>query len=341
MVGGFPALVPGLIGSGLALTAVAACYVLMPELPLVPIKAMPSKIRTCAVEAEAEDPEAQTPKLAPGVGRAGPHAASWPPALIVMLLLRFTQGVCIFSLYEAAPLWMISSKALGGLALTEAKIGSLLSRSSIWHVCFFVFVLPRATAALGLRRFAALQGVIAVATNAALPFTSSFVMANAMQMLAASTTVAEASCNLAMTNNLVPDERRAVVNGVATTVETLGKALGPAATSYFFALTLNTWGRAGHAIVFLFLALLHIGYTIGVSCLPRSAESSPAHGVAAVPSDDPDLIKASPFAAAAVEKPVESPQVLAAAAAKTAECEHDAAAEVVRLTASPAGESDQ
>ena len=69
-------------------------------------------------------------------------------------------------------------------------------------------------------------------------------------MLAASSIFSQFAVNVAFTNNAAGPTDRAIVSGFAVTVDTVGKAIAPIATSTIFAWSINTFGLAGHGLVF-------------------------------------------------------------------------------------------
>ena len=71
--------------------------------------------------------------------------------------------------------------------------------------------------------------------------------------MTASAMMSQAAMNITFTNNAAGQADRAVVTGVAVTVETIGKALGPILTSTMFAWCLRHWGFDGHGAVFYVL----------------------------------------------------------------------------------------
>ena len=118
-----------------------------------------------------------------------------------------------------------------------------------------------------------------------LPYSDHPLLANALQLLLSTSVVSQGAALMSFTNTAAGVEGRQLVNGVAVTMEAFGaweafegflgrfgavfgcfwcdlcsfafasgKALGPIASSYLFAWSLQRFGRPGHAFIFLLLA---------------------------------------------------------------------------------------
>ncbi|CAK0877978.1 unnamed protein product, partial [Prorocentrum cordatum] len=79
---------------------------------------------------------------------------------------------------------------------------------------------------------------------------------------------------VAALNNAAPCDRRATVNGVVVTFESIGKGLGPALTSVAFAEALSRWGWAGHYIVFYSIGGAHAFLSLGAFFMPGNIEGA-------------------------------------------------------------------
>ncbi|CAK9064924.1 Protein ZINC INDUCED FACILITATOR-LIKE 1 (Protein ZIF-LIKE 1) [Durusdinium trenchii] len=265
----FPALIPSLIGCALALVAVVLFLVVHPAFS----KPEPKVRRQEQVkEVESEDSSTSIDSSSRSV------LFRWPIPLIIAM--RFASGFATFAMYEAVPLWLIADKEVGGLAMTEKSVGSLLCRSGIWNIVYFMWILPKCSKMLGTRAFSILTSGIAAVTAVLLPFSTSVAMANVLHLICASALVSQNALNLAFTNNAAGPEHRVVANGFAVTSETVGtlgtftveangrKAIGPVAFSSLFAWSLQTWGWGGHAMVFCILAALSLMQITCVLLLP-------------------------------------------------------------------------
>jgi len=256
----FPAAVPSMLGTLLACIAMAACCRWMPW----DVGSSEPKRSVEGVVGDAEAP-----------GEYCYSAMGWPMPLI--LVMRFLgPGITAFSMFELLPLWAISSEGVGGLALSEEELGLFLSRTGLWQVFFFTILMPKISERIGLRRFAMLASAVAGVSAVVLPLATTTMTANIVHMLAMSTNIAEGAMGMALTNNVVAREQRSAINGIAVTIETLGKALGPLVAAPVFAWSIATWGRDGRFLVFSSLAAAHLIYFCGACALPPFADGVPA-----------------------------------------------------------------
>lgn len=229
----FPALVPSLLGSCLASLALCLFCLLHFRDKKAPksVKNLPEGSATTATK------QSITQML-----------RRWPVPLIICM--RFSQGFALFAIFEVVPLWLISERAVGGLNMSEKQVGFLLARSGVWSIFYFSLVLPRLTKKLGGRCTSIIVSVFGIIFSILLPFCTTELTANLAHMLAASSIFSQFAVNVAFTNNAAGPTDRAIVSGFAVTVDTVGKAIAPIATSTIFAWSINTFGLAGHGLVF-------------------------------------------------------------------------------------------
>ena len=229
----FPALVPSLLGSCLASLALCLFCLLHFRDKKAPklVKNLPEGSATTATK------QSITQML-----------RRWPVPLIICM--RFSQGFALFAIFEVVPLWLISERAVGGLSMSEKQVGFLLGRSGVWSIFYFSLVLPRLTKKLGGRCTSIIVSVFGIIFSILLPFCTTELTANLAHMLAASSIFSQFAVNVTFTNNAAGPTDRAIVSGFAVTVDTVGKAIAPIATSTIFAWSINTFGRAGHGLVF-------------------------------------------------------------------------------------------
>lgn len=261
----FPAAVPSFIGMAYALIAIFVCCLWMP-----------SRLGICSAQYSAPEGEADGSPSKSGRDkrRAYRLLLVWPMPLIVCM--RILHGIQTMGLMDLVPLWAISSRPMGGLAISEREVGSFLARSAVWNVLFFTVIMPRASKFLGIRRFAMAVSATAAACCALLPAMQHLAVANAMQMVGMAASISTGVAGAVCTNNVVAPERRSEVNGLVVIFETFGKVLGPAGAAAAFARSLQAWGRAGHSVVFFGLAGLHMLYFVAAACLPSSVEGAAA-----------------------------------------------------------------
>ena len=246
LVPSFPALVPSLLGALLALVSISLYS-------LLHCRAGPAPAR-----AKSSDPSEQNEERASAREETTTSKRSmrrtlqrWPIPLVIFM--RFCQGFAQFAIFEVAPLWMISDKAVGGLQMSEKQVGVLLARSGLWNIFYFSLVLPRLTTKLGGRCTSIIVSVFGTIFSVLLPFCTSELTANVAHLLATSACLSQAAMLLVFTNNAAGAADRAIVSGLAVTIDTTGKAIAPIATATLFAWSINAWGLAGHGLVFYIL----------------------------------------------------------------------------------------
>lgn len=189
------------------------------------------------------------------------------------------HGLVVFAMFEVVPLWAISSRELGGLDLSQRDLGIMLASSAVVTMLSGWFVMPVLTRLFGLRRCSSICGLVGAITFLFMPWATQM-----WQLILMHTTVnfslnvLISSTVLAFTNNATPPEHRGVVNGVAVTLETLAKGVGPISTSITFAWTLERWGYAGHPVVFVAMAAGAFMVAVGCACLPKTVENVVSEG---------------------------------------------------------------
>eukprot|EP00438_Fugacium_kawagutii_P006019 Skav206677 [mRNA] locus=scaffold1895:95493:96644:- [translate_table: standard] len=237
LVPGFPALIPSLLGSCLA--SLAMC--LFCGLQLRDRKAFWSH------QAEDRSVNSSSGKRSPILKML----SQWPVPLVI--LMRFSQGFAQFAIFEVVPLWLISDTEVGGLNMSEKQVGVLLARSGLWNIFYFSLVLPRLSKRLGGRCTSNIVSVLGIIFCTLLPFSTTELTANVTHLLATSACLSQAALNIAFTNNAAGQADRTIVSGFAVTMDTVGKAIAPIATSTLFAWSINAFGISGHGLVFYIL----------------------------------------------------------------------------------------
>ncbi|CAE7412838.1 ZIFL2 [Symbiodinium natans] len=253
----FPALLPSLIGCGLSILASV--------LLLAVRKTFAQEERT--VKATQAEPRWDPPL--PSLPK--PRSSIFQKPLPLIFFMRFVSGCATYAMFDAVPLWLISDTELGGHGMTEKSVGSFLCRSAVWYIIYFTWVLPWCSKQFGSRCYSIVVSVVAAATACFLPFSPHIPAANVLHLVWASALIGNNVLNVAFTNNACP-EHHFMATGLAVTSETVGKAIGPAASSSVFAWTLRTWGWHGHGALFFMLAGCSIIQIACVLCLPDYVE---------------------------------------------------------------------
>ena len=247
-----PALLPSLVGCGLSILASVLLFAVRKTFAQEEL----------AVKATKAEPRLDLPKR---------KALIFQKPLPLILFMRFVAGCASYTMNVAVPLWLISDPELGGLGMTEKSVGSFLCRSAVWYIIYFTWVLPWCSKQFGSRCYSIVVSVVAAVTACFLPFSPNIPVANVLHLVWASALIGNNVLNVAFTNNACP-QNHFMANGLAVTAETVGKAVGPAASASIFAWTLRTWGWHGHGALFFMLAGCSIIQILCVLCLPDNVE---------------------------------------------------------------------
>ena len=273
---GWPALPPSAVGAALALVTLALAVAWLPETRLRDGPERPYKAVVAVGEADGDD--------AAGVSAARAAQPRCMPRgpLRAILCLRALAGMCTFAAFDVLPLWLISTRAVGGLAMSELSVGALLAGSALATLFFTTFVAERVVRALGLRRAFGGTMVVQAATFAVAPLLGDGSRARAACIAGAYVASSAQACTGAlafttlqvMTNRAVTRDARAEANGAAATVEAVGKMTGPALGALAYASSVKAWGRRGHGAAFWLLA----GFTtlmavVAAFALPPAVET--------------------------------------------------------------------
>lgn len=203
---------------------------------------------------------------------------AWPMPLIITM--RSLQGLLIFATFDLIPLWCISSESMGGLDMSETDLGALLSTSALGGLIFNSLIMHRITSCLGLRRAVCTSTICTIVALTIMPFLKRWSSLLFVYSVFACCANLSAALCVALTNNAAPDEARGMVNGVAATLESIGKGIGPMGAASFFAWTLSKWGKDGHQLTFWLLAASTMSL-LGAGILPayvEGANNSPEGG---------------------------------------------------------------
>ncbi|CAE8633892.1 unnamed protein product [Polarella glacialis] len=270
----FPALVPSWLGAGFSVAALAALC----KWSIVQAQGEQQGEN----ERERAIPATTKPGYAP-VGVAAeatpsPAPNAWallfqPGPMRTVVLARALLGCILFALYDVIPLWAISHRDVGGLELSEREVGQVLALSAVSTMLFQWFVVSKLVARFGTRRCFVASMVICAISVLATPFTQGWLSLAAAHALANAAIAVGVTVAIAFTNNATPTGQRGPVNGMAVTIESLAKALGPLSGACIFAFSLEQWGRAGHSLVFVILAALCLLNAAGASSLPVLVET--------------------------------------------------------------------
>lgn len=215
----FPAFVPSYIGAGLAVAALAALRrwpVGMPE----------------SSEGEKNGCSGTSIKSVLPLPSLASANGAWallcePGPLRMVVILRAMQGGVCFAMFDVVPLWAISTRELGGLDLSEDEVGLVLAASAIVTIMFTWFLTPKLTRRWGLRRCFVMANCVGAMAILAMPWSQGWRMLTILHSAVNVATSMIGVISIGFTNNSTPQGLRGPVNGMAVTVESLAKGLGP------------------------------------------------------------------------------------------------------------------
>mmetsp|Transcript_142815 Transcript_142815/g.319322 ORF Transcript_142815/g.319322 Transcript_142815/m.319322 type:complete len:505 (+) Transcript_142815:2-1516(+) len=248
-----PALVPSAVGAGLSLLAVVLSWRWVPETQQQGYEKFP------AVKADSENTEKPAVTL-PIV------------TLFLVVALRSLVGLLNFGWFDVFPLWCIASRDVGGLDMSQADLGTLLSLSSVCTLVFTLRAMSRICKFLGLRKSQVVFSFLLIGVLSVLPFVPTWWMGAVLHVLAVCSQNVQISVSMAMTNNATPELRRGEINGIAVTCESIGKGLGPVGGANLFAWSVAQDGHGGRHVAFWALGGLDVLCLMCVFLMPSWIE---------------------------------------------------------------------
>lgn len=220
-----------------------------------------------------------------------------------------------------SPAWTvgIASEGVGGLALSHGALGTLIAVAAAAQFGYMMLASAKVIRTLGIKHAilaTSVQGVaMALLPVARLAPPAPRLMAvTLVYTVNACSNATSVTLSIAATNKCAGRNpaTKGAVNGIATTIESIAKAIGPAAGAMLFAAALEVDGGAsplrGAGLFFLALATVLGGIYLAVGlALPKSLFGPPPRktpsrrgGATAGASDDPAHL--APAAAAAPQE---------------------------------------
>ena len=151
------------------------------------------------------------------------------------------------------------------------------------QITFMTFCSARLVRKLGIKRMVLLIAVVQAAALLLMPLSQVFLPPVARLPVLASLYAANACCNatgavvaITATNksSVRHPKRKGTINGVATTMESIGKGIGPALGASLFALALERGSGAGARSFFVcFAASVALLYGVLAACIPISFDA--------------------------------------------------------------------
>uniref|UniRef100_A0A7S1GC97 Major facilitator superfamily (MFS) profile domain-containing protein n=1 Tax=Bicosoecida sp. CB-2014 TaxID=1486930 RepID=A0A7S1GC97_9STRA len=202
---------------------------------------------------------------------------------VMVTILTYTVWSFVqISLGEVVPLWAIAPVDAGGLGLDAGEIGTMLALGGLFMATFQIAFFPRVEKRLGPFRLAKLSMSASVAVILALPLSHATVAGGASWPVTWATFIfsvflkdalalAAFTSQFMMINNSVPSTRRGAVNGLAMTVASIGKSIGPA-----FAASVFAWSATAelpwpldYTFIFTLCAASAVGCVVLACLLPQ------------------------------------------------------------------------
>ena len=301
----YPALGPSILGANLAALAFFAAYFWLPETLSSTKRPDDNDDKVSAAAApvdvvtDADDEDCVAYAVSPRSNRrfrrkdgydvlekivSNPLPLSSNRSFVLGTFIRACSGLALFATFDVVPLWAVASKSVGGADLDKRQIAGLLGLSAFLQFFINIFCVARILRCLGQRRGLRAANIAAALALLSLPFLGALLspttpiarVLGLAPLLALYYGAAAMSFNAvsAVVNNSTDDSNRGRANGLATTVEALGKASGPTLGATAFALSISTFpGLAGASITFLGLAAIQTISAITTLFLPDNSEN--------------------------------------------------------------------
>ena len=271
----FPALAPSLVGAALSGSALVAAALFIPETRPTTNPQLLSEPLQAEAHAEAAACSDSSP-LPPGEGTttaaipasvpdAPDHAATLCASvcqrpLPVLILLRTGLGLIEWAVNDVFPLYVIATRARGGLELPRWQLGVLLLAATCAPLVYQFTIMGWVGTSLGNARVLplgfALQALALLAMPLCRPVPFTAALPLALYDIAFTTTFA-ALVSAFNTTVQRHTAQRGAINGLATSCMAVAMAVGPAAASPAFAAAIHalpprnwtTGGEAGSDLV--------------------------------------------------------------------------------------------
>ena len=276
----FPFLPPNLLCAALSLAGLAAVRWLLPEGSKPPSRAQPSDgTSACAPAAEADTAVLNTSSSSSSAAAAAPEAAAGAGSAAAgegsaprVKRSHFTrQAAALNAFYgcialndiihnEVFPLWCVAPAQSGGLELTSPQLGWVLSASGLALLGFQMIIFPPLSRRVSITRLCFFGCASSGVLYALLPFVT--LLAEPASVIAALLLQQSLlrcalgccfTCTFTILNNSVPAESRGRMQGVAMTVGSIARAVGPTMGAELFAWSLTNGLPLPFDVHFVFL----------------------------------------------------------------------------------------
>ena len=233
------------------------------------------------------------------------------------MILRMLVGFLFFSLVEVVPLWVITDPAVGGLGDSQVDVGHIMTAAACVNLCFTLFIMSPCMNRFGQRISLLFTGLFACAGFLLLCFVrresrddisprlhgsvtltaGESIFSRDKIFAAGAFSVVFMACMVGttavvgLTNTVAPPIHRGLANGIAVTVEGVGKGVAPAVTGSVFAGCVLQWGNTGHIVVIVLLAALAASVAGLAFTLPSGLDAD-RHASPTQEEDEPKDIEA-------------------------------------------------
>ena len=211
-----------------------------------------------SIASDAGDPDANTgPSSKPGPSRRDLSVRGG-------MLVAFYGAIALNDIIhnEVFPLWCVAPEAAGGLGLDSGQLGWILSVSGAALLLYQMVLFPPLSRRVSITKLCFVGTAASGALYVLLPFVTLFADRG---LILAALLVQQAllrfslgtafTCTFTILNNSVPREGRGRMQGVAMTVGSLARALGPTMGAELFAWSLTNGIRFPFDVHFVFLLM--------------------------------------------------------------------------------------
>ncbi|XP_076891384.1 protein ZINC INDUCED FACILITATOR-LIKE 1-like [Bidens hawaiensis] len=183
--------------------------------------------------------------------------SSWISLLKNWPLMSSIIVYCVFSLHDMAyteifSLWAVSPKSLGGLNYTTEDVGTVLSITGVGLLLFQTALYPIAERMLGPVMVTRISGVLSIPLLTSYPYIAMlsgfmlFFTLSCASIVKSILSVSIITGTFMLQNKAVNQHQRGAANGIAMTLMSICKAIGPACGG-----ALLSWSQKRENAVFL------------------------------------------------------------------------------------------
>ncbi|XP_071731187.1 protein ZINC INDUCED FACILITATOR-LIKE 1-like [Rutidosis leptorrhynchoides] len=179
---------------------------------------------------------------------------------------------CVFSLHDMAyteifSLWAVSPKSLGGLNYSTEDVGTVLSITGVGLLLFQTTLYPLAERLVGPIMVARISGVLSIPLLTSYPYIamlSGFMLAftlNCASVVKNVLSVSIITSTFMLQNKAVDQHERGAANGIAMTLQSICKAIGPACGGALLSWSQKRQNAAflpGDQMIFFFLNAIEL-----------------------------------------------------------------------------------